>query len=32
MAKGTDFLTTLVGLAIMVALCAILIKFIEKAL
>ena len=32
MAKGTDFLTTLVGLAIMVARCVILIKFIEKAL
>lgn len=32
MGKGTDLLITLVGLAIMVALCVILIKFIEKAL
>jgi hypothetical protein len=32
MKDGTDLLTTLFGLAIMAALCIILINFIEKAL
>jgi hypothetical protein len=31
MGKGTEWLTTLVGLAIMVALCVVLINFIESA-
>jgi hypothetical protein len=32
MGKGTELLTTLLGLAIMVALCIVLIRFIEGAL
>ncbi len=32
MGKGTDLLTTLLGLAIMIALCVVLIRFIERAL
>jgi len=31
MKKGMELLTTLLGLAIMVALCVILINFIENA-
>jgi hypothetical protein len=31
MEKGTELLTTLLGLAIMVALCVALIMFIERA-
>jgi hypothetical protein len=31
MKKGMELLTTLLGLAIMVALCIVLIKFIEGA-
>jgi hypothetical protein len=31
MKKGMELLTSLVGFAIMVTLCVILIKFIEKA-
>ena len=32
MGKGMDLLTTLIGLAIMVALCVILVTFIGRAL
>jgi hypothetical protein len=32
MKKGTELLTTLLGLAIMVVLCIVLIRFIEGAL